>query len=66
MINIAKYPLVIGLLCAVGVVMITQHLAYLVNELKAGIRVEFRFVFLLTFHMLLDIIAICGKKQGKM
>jgi hypothetical protein len=58
MINIAKYPLAIGLLCAVGVVMITEHLAYLVHKLEVRIRVEFRFIFLLTFHMQTYIIAI--------
>jgi len=50
--NITKYPLAIGMLCAVGVVMITEHLAYLVHELEAGIRAEFRFIFFLTFHIL--------------
>jgi hypothetical protein len=65
-INIAKYPLAIGLLCAVGVVMITEHFAYLVHKVEVGIRVEFRFIFILTFHLLKYIIAICGKKQEKM
>ena len=58
--DIAKYPLAIGLLGVVGVVMITEHLAYLVHELEAGIRAEFRFIFLLTFHTLSHSIAICG------
>src|SRR5437879_2567089 len=50
-IHIAKYPLAIGLLGAVGVVVITEHLAYLVHELEAGIRTECRFICISTFHM---------------
>ncbi|MGA1841624.1 MAG: hypothetical protein ACMUIU_13460 [bacterium] len=45
MINIAKYLLATGLFCVVGVVMITQNLAYLVHELGVGIRPEFMFIF---------------------
>ena len=60
--NIAKYPLAIGLLCAVGVVMITERLAYLIHELEAGIHVEIWFIFLLIFHILLHIIIICGNE----
>ena len=54
--NIAKYPLAISLLCAVGVVIIAEHLAHLVHELEVGIRVESRFIFLLTFNILFHII----------
>jgi hypothetical protein len=46
--------------------MITEHLAYLVHELEAGIRAEFRFIFFLTFHILVHNIIICGNKQEKM
>lgn len=69
--NIAKYPLAISLLCAIGLVMIAEHLAYLIHKPKAGIRMElsiclFQIVFFLIFHMLYYNISICGNKQGKM
>jgi len=63
--DIAKYPVAIGMICAVGVVMITEHLACLVHQLEAGIRVEFQFIFLLTFHNLSLNITICGNQQEK-
>ena len=64
--DIAKYPLAIGLLGVVGVVMITEHLAYLVHELEVGIQVEFRFIFLLTFpYTLLQYVETNKKKCNK-
>ena len=50
--HIAKYPLAIGLLGTVAVVVIAEHLAHLVHELEAGIGAKFRLIFLLTFHNL--------------
>jgi hypothetical protein len=50
--EIAKYPLAIGLLGTVGVVVIAEHLAHLVHELEAGIWANIRCIFLLTFHVL--------------
>jgi hypothetical protein len=50
--DIAKYPLAIGLLGTVGVVVIAEHLAHLVHELEAGIWAKLRFIFLLNFHAL--------------
>ena len=50
--DIAQDPVAIGLLGAVGVVIIAEHLAHLVHQLEAGIRAKFRCIFLLTFHNL--------------
>ena len=52
MINIAKYPLTIGLLCAAGVVVIMERFAYLVHKhelhkLELRIRVELCLIFFL-------------------
>ena len=64
--DIAEYPLAIGLLGAVGVVMIPEHLAHLIHEFEAGIRAKFRFIFLLTFHIPSNSITICGNQPEKM
>jgi hypothetical protein len=64
--DIAEYPLAIGLLGAVGVVVIAEHLAHLVHELEAGILAKFRFIFLLTFHVLWQSSAISGNQQEKL
>jgi len=60
MMDIAKYPLTIGLLGTVSVVMIPEHLAHQIHEFEAGIRAKFGFIFLLTFHIPSNSIAICG------
>jgi hypothetical protein len=49
--DIGKYPLAIGLLGTVGVVVIAEHLAHLVHEFETGIRAKFPCIFLLTFHI---------------
>ena len=41
-VDIAAYPLTIGLLGAVGVVVIAQHFTHLIHELKARIGMELR------------------------
>ena len=48
----AQDPVDIGLLGAVGVVIIAEHLAHLVHQLEARIRAKFRLSILLTFHNL--------------
>jgi hypothetical protein len=50
--DIAKYPVAIGLLGAVGVVIIAEHLAHLVHQLEAGIGAKFRLSIILTLHNL--------------
>ena len=50
--EIAQDPVAIGLLGAVGVVRIAEHLAHLVHEFEAGIRAKFRLSIILTFHNL--------------
>ena len=50
--DIAQDPVARGLLGAVGVVVIAEHLAHLVHQLEAGIRAKFRCSILLTFHNL--------------
>ena len=62
----AQYPVDIGLLGAVGVVIIAEHLAHLVHQREARIRAKFRLRIILTFHNLRHNIAICGNQQGKM
>ena len=54
MMDIAEYPLTIGLLGAVSVMMIAKYFAHLIHKLEAGIRAKFRFVFRLTFHNLIS------------
>ena len=58
--EIAKYPLAISLLGAVGVVIRAEHLAHLVHEREAGIWAKFRLSILLTFHNFQPNIAISG------
>ena len=62
----AKYPLAIGLLGTVGVVVIAEHLAHLVYELEAGMWAKLRCIFLLTFHVLWHSRAIHGNRQEKL
>ena len=62
----AQDPVDIGLLGAVGVVIIAEHLAHLVHQLEAGIRAKFRCIFLLIFHALWHSSAISGNQQEKM
>ena len=62
--DIAKYPLAIGLLCAVGVVMITEHLAHLVHKFEFGIRAELWSIFLLTFHYIISQYMETNKKKS--
>jgi hypothetical protein len=64
--EIAKYPLAIGLLGTVGVVVRAEHLAHLVHELEAGMWAKFRCIFLWTFHVLWHSSAISGNQQEKM
>ena len=45
--EIAQYPVAIGLLGTVGVVIRAEHLAHLVHQLEAGIRAKFRCIFIL-------------------
>jgi hypothetical protein len=61
----AQYPLAIGLLGTVGVVMLAEPLAHLVHELEAGLWATFRCIFLLTFHALWHSSAISGNPQEK-
>lgn len=44
----AHYPLAAGLLGAVGIMMIAQHLAYLLHQLEFRIGVKSRFIFHVT------------------
>lgn len=60
MMDITQYPLAITLFRAVCIMMIAEHLPYLIHEFEAGIRVELRFVFILTFHDSSHTIAING------
>ena len=55
------YPLVVGLLSAVGIVMIAQHLTYLVHQFEFRIRMKLRFIF----HVVRLNIAIDGKIKLK-
>jgi len=43
--DIAEYPLAIGLLGAIRVMMIPQHFSNLIHELKPGIGTRFRLFF---------------------
>jgi zinc transporter ZupT len=63
--EIAKYPVAIGLLGAVSIVIIAEHLAHLVHQLEAGIRPKFQCILFLTFHNLKYGIAIRGNQSGK-
>jgi hypothetical protein len=63
--EIAAYPVAIGLLGAVGVVTIAEHLAHLVHALEAGMWATFRLSIILTFHNLWHNLAICGNQQGQ-
>jgi hypothetical protein len=64
--DITKYPLAIGLLGTVGVVVIAEHLAHPVHELEPGIWAKFRCIFLLNFHILWHNCAISGNQQEKL
>jgi hypothetical protein len=50
--DVAPDPAAIGLLGAVRIAIIAEHLAHLVHQLEAGIRPKFRCIFVLTFHNL--------------
>ena len=58
--EIAQDPVARGLLGAVGVVILAEHLAHLVHQREAGIRPKFRCIFLLSFHNLWHNITIRG------
>jgi hypothetical protein len=60
--EIVKYPLARSLLGTIGVVVIAEHLTYLVHEPEAGIWAKFLCIFLLTFHGLWHNSAICGNQ----
>jgi hypothetical protein len=64
--DIAQYSVAIGLLGAVGVAIIAEHLAYLVHQLEAGMRAKCWCILILTFHNLRHNIPIRGNHQGKM
>jgi hypothetical protein len=50
--EIARYPLAIGLLGAVGVVVIAEYLSHLVHQLEAEMWAKFWYIFVLIFHIL--------------
>ena len=51
MVDVAKYPLTIGLLGAIGIVMVAEYLTHLIHKLQAGIWSKFRYIFLFIFHI---------------
>jgi hypothetical protein len=64
--DIAQYPVAIGLLGTVGVVVITEYLAHLVHEPEAGIWAKFRSILLWTFHLMWQDSVTSGIQQEKM
>jgi hypothetical protein len=50
--DIAQYSVAIGLLGAVGVARIAEHLAHLVHQFETGMWAKCWFILILTFHIL--------------
>jgi hypothetical protein len=63
--EIAPDPVAIDRLGAVGIAIITEHLAHLVHQREAGMRVQCRCIFMVTFHNFLNTITIDGNQPGK-
>jgi hypothetical protein len=59
--NEPNYPLAVGLLGTVGVMMIRQYFTNLLHQLELWIRMKFWSVF----HIIVYGIAICGKNKRK-
>jgi hypothetical protein len=60
-VNVAEDPLAIGLLGAVGIMVVTEDLFDLIHQSEFGIRSK----FWLAFHVRYDYIVISGKNQPK-